>query len=44
MTGKGFQRYLSTLKDSSLPIWKEVKKAIQEFNPSVLGITLKTQK
>ena len=43
MTGKGFQRYLSTLKDSSLPIWKEVKKAIQEFNPSVLGITLKTQ-
>ena len=34
MTGKGFQRYLSTLKDPSLPIWNEVKKAIQEFEKS----------
>ena len=43
VTGKGFKRYLATLKDSSLPIWNEVKKAIQEFYPSVIGITLKTQ-
>ena len=43
ITGKGFERYLATLKDSSLPIWNEVKKAIQDFDPSVIGITLKTQ-
>ena len=43
ITTKGFDRYLSCLKDTSLPIWNEVKKAIQDFNPSVIGITLKTQ-
>ena len=26
-----------------MPIWNEVKKAIQDFDPSVIGITLKTQ-
>ena len=43
MTGKGFERYLSSLKDHSMPIWDEVKNTILDFNPSVLGITLKSQ-
>ena len=43
LTGKGFERYLSFLKDSSLPIWNEIKNSIKEYNPRVLGITLKSQ-
>jgi len=43
ITGDGFKRYLASLKDYDLPIWNEVKQAIKDFNPSVLGITLKTQ-
>jgi len=43
MTGIGFERYLSSLKDHSMPIWDEVKNTILDFNPSVLGITLKSQ-
>ena len=34
ITGEGFKRYLSTLKDSNLPIWNEVKQAIKDFNPT----------
>jgi len=43
LTGEGFERYLSCLEDHSLPIWDEVRKTIEEYNPSVLGITLKSQ-
>ena len=43
LTGKGFERYLNSLKDPSLPIWQEVKKAIKDYNPSVLGISIKSQ-
>ena len=43
ITGEGFKRYLSSLKDYSLPIWKEVKSSIEQFNPSVVGISAKTQ-
>ena len=43
ISGKGFARYLSSIKDFSLPIWKEVKNAIEEYNPSVIGISAKTQ-
>ena len=43
VSGEGFKRYLSSLKDSSLPIWQEVKKSIVEYNPSVIGISAKTQ-
>ena len=43
LSGKGFQRYLSSLKDLSLPIWDEIKKAIEEYYPSVIGITVKSQ-
>ncbi len=41
---KGFKRYLSSLKDYSLPIWKEVKNSIKDYNPNVVGISAKTTK
>ena len=43
LSGKGFKRYLSSLKDMSFPIWDEVKRSIEEFNPSVIGLTVKSQ-
>ena len=43
VSNEGFKRYLSSLKDYSMPIWGEVKKALEEFNPSVIGISAKTQ-
>ena len=43
ISGVGFNRYLSCLKDYNLPIWKEVKNSIKEYNPSVVGISAKTQ-
>ena len=43
VSGVGFKRYQSLLKDYSFPIWKEVKKAIEDYNPSVIGISAKTQ-
>ena len=43
ISGEGFKRYLSSLKDYSLPIWKEIKNSIEQFNPSVVGISAKTQ-
>ena len=43
ISGVGFKRYLSSLKDFSLPIWQEVKNSIEDYNPSVVGISAKTQ-
>ena len=43
LSGKGFKRYLLTLKDTSFSIWEEVKKSIQDYNPSVIGLTVKSQ-
>jgi len=43
ISGAGFKRYLSSLNDFSMPIWNEIKKSIKEFNPSVVGISAKTQ-
>ena len=40
---KGFSRYLRTLNDSSADIWAEIRRAIADFNPDVVGITAKTQ-
>ena len=40
VSGEGFKRYLSSLKDYSLPIWKEVKNLIKDYNPSVVGILI----
>jgi len=43
ISGVGFKRYLSSLKNYSFPIWDEVKNSIKNFNPSVIGISAKTQ-
>ena len=43
VSGEGFKRYLSSLEDYSMPIWKEVKNSIEKYNPSVIGISAKTQ-
>lgn len=43
LTGEGFQLYLKTLKDPTAPIWQEVRDTISEFNPSVVGISVKSQ-
>ena len=43
VSGVGFKRYLASLKNDSLPIWNEIKNAIENFNPSVIGISAKTQ-
>ena len=43
LSGRGFQRYLSSIKDYSLPIWKEVENSIKEYNPNVIGLTIKSQ-
>ena len=43
ISNEGFKRYLAALKDYSMSIWDEVKKSIEEYNPSVVGISAKTQ-
>jgi len=43
VSGIGFKRYIASLKNDSLPIWNEVKSAIENYNPSVIGISAKTQ-
>jgi len=43
ISGVGFKRYLSSLKNYSMPIWNEIKNSIQHYNPSVIGISAKTQ-
>ena len=43
VSGVGFKRYLSILKDQSQSIWKEIENSIKDYNPSVVGISSKTQ-
>ena len=40
---EGMARYLRTLEDPTAPIWEEVRSAITEFDPGVVGISSKTQ-
>ena len=39
----GMARYLRTLKDPAAPIWEEIRYAVSEFDPGVVGISSKTQ-
>ncbi len=39
----GMERYLRTLEDPVAPIWEEIRSAIAEFEPDVVGISSKTQ-
>ena len=43
LIGEGFARYLRTLNDADADIWGEIRQAIADFNPDVVGITAKTQ-
>ena len=40
---EGMDRYLRTLEDPAAPVWAEIRSAIAEFNPDVIGISSKTQ-
>jgi tRNA A37 methylthiotransferase MiaB len=41
LAGTGFGNYLNNLKDASASIWREIKAAILEYSPSVVGISAK---
>ena len=43
MMEEGHSRYLRTLADPAAPIWAEVRDAIADFKPDVVGISAKTQ-
>ena len=43
LIGKGFKRYLRTLRDPRASIWDEVREAIRDAAPGVVGISAKTQ-
>jgi anaerobic magnesium-protoporphyrin IX monomethyl ester cyclase len=38
-SGQGYQNYLASLKDFSIPIWNEVRSTIQNYQPNVVGIS-----
>ena len=40
---EGMGRYLRTLEDPTAEIWEEIRRAIAEFDPEVVGISAKTQ-
>ena len=40
---EGMDRYLRTLETPAAPIWAEIRSAITEFAPDVVGISSKTQ-
>ncbi len=40
---EGMDRYLRILEDPAAPIWAEIRAAIMEFAPDVVGISSKTQ-
>ncbi len=40
---EGMARYLRTLEDPAAPIWAEIRAAIADFNPDVVGLSSKTQ-
>ncbi len=43
LAGAGFQQYIHKLNHLDDPIWHEVRQAIAEYRPDVVGITSKTQ-
>ncbi len=43
LSGEGFENYLRTLNDPSAPLWSEIKQTIAEYNPTVVGISAKSQ-
>ncbi|MBA7490811.1 tRNA-2-methylthio-N(6)-dimethylallyladenosine synthase [subsurface metagenome] len=43
LAGDGFHNYLDNLKDTSKPIWREIKLTVAKYRPTVVGISAKTQ-
>jgi len=43
LAGRGFLNYMENLKNPAGPVWSEVQKAIEDFKPSVVGVTVKSQ-
>jgi radical SAM superfamily enzyme YgiQ (UPF0313 family) len=43
LTNNGFYKYLNNLQDLSRPIWDEIRSTIAEYDPSVIGISAKSQ-
>jgi len=43
LAGDGFNNYLRNLEDTSADIWQEIKAIVQEYRPTVVGITAVSQ-
>ncbi|HNV85412.1 MAG TPA: radical SAM protein [Candidatus Omnitrophota bacterium] len=43
LSGKGFEFYREQLRDLSKPVWDEVRAAITQYAPEVVGISAKSQ-
>ena len=43
LVSEGFQCYLENLRTLSAPVWDEVRAAVAEIRPNVVGISSKTQ-
>lgn len=43
LTHEGFEHYLRCLNNLDAPIWDNIRQAIRQFQPSVIGLTAKTQ-
>ncbi|MHB8173391.1 MAG: B12-binding domain-containing radical SAM protein, partial [Nitrospirota bacterium] len=43
LAGAGFENYLKNLKDTSAPVWREIRETIEEYKPAVIGISVKSQ-
>ncbi len=43
LAGAGFDNYLNNLRNSSGPVWEEIKSTISEYKPTVVGISANTQ-
>ncbi|MFC1560953.1 B12-binding domain-containing radical SAM protein [Candidatus Latescibacterota bacterium] len=42
-TSIGFENYLKNLKELSVHIWREIRSTLVEYNPTVVGISVKSQ-
>ncbi len=43
LAGAGFEQYQQRLRNLSDPIWDELRRVLAEYQPTVLGLTAKTQ-
>lgn len=43
LAGPGHERFLRTLNDPDAEVWKEIEMTISEFQPTVVGVTTKSQ-